>query len=81
MYLSLFYPFINHLIEFIFFHRMIIEIVLNKKIQIFFFSNQFIFLKGKKMFMYIIGKKLSLNFNLLIWKNRNKILKFKNDIL
>jgi len=60
---------------------MVIEIVLNNKIKIFFFSNQLIFFKGKNMFMYIIGKKLSLNFNFVIWKNRNKIVKFKNDVL
>jgi len=47
---------------------MIIEIVLNNEVQIFFFSNQFIFLKWKK-FVYIIGKKLSLNFDLVIWTN------------
>jgi hypothetical protein len=46
---------------------MLIEIVLNYETQIFFFANQFISLRGKYMFMYIIGKKLSLNFNLGIW--------------
>jgi hypothetical protein len=33
------------------------------------------------MFVYIIGKKLSLNFNLLFEQNCNKISKFKNDVL
>jgi hypothetical protein len=47
MYLLLYYPFINHVIEFIFFHIMVNEIVLNNEIQIFFFSNQFI--KRKKL--------------------------------
>jgi hypothetical protein len=46
---------------------MVIEIILNNEIQIIFFSNQFIFLKGKKLFIYIIEKNLSLNFNLVIW--------------
>ncbi len=46
---------------------MVIEIVLNYKIQIFFFPNQFISLRGKNMFMYIIGKNLNLNFNRGIW--------------
>jgi len=46
---------------------MLIEIVLNYETQFFFFSNQFISLRGKNMFMYIIGKKLSLNFDLGIW--------------
>jgi hypothetical protein len=40
-----------------FFHWMVIEIVWNNEIQMFFFSNQFIFLK-KNMFVYIIGKKI-----------------------
>jgi hypothetical protein len=31
-----------------FFHEMFIEIVLNNEIQILFFSNQFIYLRGKK---------------------------------
>ncbi len=31
-----------------FFHEMFIEIVLSNKIQILFFSNQFIYLRGKK---------------------------------
>jgi hypothetical protein len=46
---------------------MLIEIVLNYETQFFFFANQFISLRGKNMFMYIIGKKLSLNFDLGIW--------------
>jgi hypothetical protein len=61
----LYYPFINHVIDF--FHGMVFEIVLNNEIQIFFFSNLFIFLRKKKMFVYIIGKTLTLNFNLVIW--------------
>jgi len=39
MYLLLYYPFINHGIELIFFQEMVFEIMLNNKIQIFFFSN------------------------------------------
>ncbi len=31
--------------------------------------------------MYNIGKTLSLNFNLVIGQNRNKISKFKDDVL
>jgi hypothetical protein len=31
-----------------FFHGTVIEIVFNIEVQIFFFSNQFIFLRGKK---------------------------------
>jgi len=41
MCLLLYYPFINNVIELIFFHGKVIEIVLNKKIH-------FIFLRGKK---------------------------------
>jgi hypothetical protein len=46
---------------------MIIQIILNNEIQIFLFSNQFIFLKEKNMFIYIISNTWSLNFNLVIW--------------
>jgi len=60
-----------------FFHGMVFEIVLNNEIQIFLFSNWFIFLRGKNMFVYIIGKTLILSFE----QNRNKISKFKNNVL
>jgi hypothetical protein len=33
------------------------------------------------MFVYIIGKTLSLNFNLVIWTNSYKISKFKDDVV
>jgi len=46
---------------------MVIEIILNNKNQIYIFSNEFTFLKGKKMFVYIIGKNSIENFNLVIW--------------
>jgi hypothetical protein len=65
------------------FHGMAVEIVFNKKIQIVFFSNQFIFLWGKMcVCVYIIEKTLSLNFNIFIRKkNMNKISNIKNDVL
>jgi hypothetical protein len=47
-----------------------------------FFSNQFIFLRGKK---YVCGhhwEKIKLKFNLVLnGHNHNKISKFKNDVL
>jgi hypothetical protein len=49
------------------FHKMVIEIVFNNKIQIFFFSNQFIILKEKNTCVYIIEKTLSWNFDIVIW--------------
>ncbi len=61
-----------------FFHGMVIEIVLNNKIQIFFVSNQFIFLKKDFFFLYIIGKDL--NLILSFEQNCNKISKIKNDV-
>jgi len=56
---------------------MLIEIVFNYETQMFFFANQFISLRGKNMFMYIIGKKLSLNFNLGIWPNSLQDIKLQ----
>jgi len=53
----------------LFFPRNFIEIILNNKIQIFSFLGQFTFLRGKNIFVYIIGNKLSLNFNFVIWTN------------
>jgi hypothetical protein len=66
MYLLLYFPFINHVLEFIFFPRMVIEIVLSNEIQ-FFFPNQFIFLKGKYLIVHIFENNLKLKFNLVIW--------------
>jgi hypothetical protein len=51
----LYYPFIHHVIEF-FFHGMVVEIVWNNEIQMFFFSNQFIFLKKKKGLCTLLEK-------------------------
>jgi hypothetical protein len=48
------------------FQEMVIEMVFNKEIQIHDFSNQFIFLKGKIIVVYIIGIIFKLNFNLFI---------------
>jgi hypothetical protein len=36
------------------------------KFKIYFFSKLIVFLIGKNMFVYIIEKKLSINFNLVI---------------
>jgi hypothetical protein len=41
--------------------RMVIEILLNKKIQTKFYSNEFTFFKGKKN-VYIIENKLTVTF-------------------
>ncbi len=46
----------NHAIELIFFHGMVIEIVLNKTFNFSFFSHQFIFLKGK-MYLHTLLEK------------------------
>jgi hypothetical protein len=49
-----------------FFQGMVVEMLYNKEIQIYVFSNQFIFLKGKIIVVYIIGIIFKLNFNLVI---------------
>jgi hypothetical protein len=60
---------------------MVIEIVFNNEIQIFFFSNQFIFSRKINKFVCIIEIILSLTFNLSFGQNFSKILKIKNDVL
>jgi hypothetical protein len=40
-----------------FFHGMVIETVFNNEIQIIFFSNKFIFLRGKKLVMCTLLEK------------------------
>ncbi len=50
------------------FHGMVIEIIFNNKIQIFFFSNQFIFLWGKMCVCTSFKELLSLNFNIVTRK-------------
>jgi len=50
-----------------FLQRMVVEIIFNNEIQIFWFPNWFTFLKGKNKCVYIIERTLSLNFNLVIW--------------
>ncbi len=45
-----------------FFHGKIIKIVLNNGIQIYIFSNQFIFLRGKKNVCVRYWKKIKLKF-------------------
>ncbi len=47
-------------------HKMVVEMVFNNEMQ-FWFSNQFIFLKGKKYSCVHYWKKLKLNFNIIIW--------------
>jgi hypothetical protein len=49
-----------------FYHKMVVEIMFNNKIKIFLFSNQFLFLRGKNVFVYIIVMDLSLNFSIVI---------------
>jgi len=49
-----------------FFHGMVFEIVLIMKFKFFLFKFIYIF-REKKVFLYIIWKILSLNFNLVIW--------------
>jgi hypothetical protein len=68
MYFILYYPFINHVIKFIFFHIMVIKIILNNEIQYLFFKS-ILFLRGKNMFVYIIGKTLSFKFDFVFWTN------------
>ncbi len=55
---------------------MVIEIILNNKIQFFFQIYLYCF-KGKNVFMYIIGETLILSFEQIC----NKISKSKNDVL
>jgi hypothetical protein len=47
-YLLLYYPFINHVIELSFLHGMVIEIVINNEIQLF-FPNHFYFFLNKEI--------------------------------
>jgi hypothetical protein len=46
---------------------MVIEMLLNNDIQLFFCSNDFILSKEKNLIMYIIEKKLKVNSNHFIW--------------
>jgi len=46
---------------------MVFEIVLNNEIQIFSFQIYLYFKEEKHMFVYIIGKILSLKLNIVIW--------------
>jgi hypothetical protein len=48
------------------FHEMVTEIVLSNKIQIIFFSNQFIYLKGKK-YVGLDGWKVHVS-HIFLWR-------------
>jgi hypothetical protein len=50
-----------------FFHGMFIEIILNNKIQIFFFSNKFTFLRGKKYVSIYYWKEFKFKLSFFIW--------------
>jgi hypothetical protein len=64
MYLLLCYPFINHVIEFIFSMESSLKWYWITKFKYFSFQINFYF---QNMFVYITRKNLSLNFNLVIW--------------
>ncbi len=59
-----------------FFQIMVIEMLFNNKIQIFFFQNEFIFSLKIYIIVYIIeGNEQS--FNLFIWKNYQKDIDYQ----
>jgi hypothetical protein len=60
---------------------MVIEIVFNNEIQIFYFQIYLYFWKEKYIFVYIIEKTLKLNFIFSFEQNFNKISNMKNDVL
>jgi len=66
MYLLWYYPFINHVIEFVFSMEWSLKLYAIMKFK--YFSFQFdLYFKMEIFFVFIIGKTWSLKFNIVIW--------------
>jgi hypothetical protein len=70
------FPFMNHVFEFFFFQIMVIEMLFNNKIQIFFFQNGFIFSLKIYTIVYIIERNEQ-NFIFFIWINYQKDMNYQ----
>jgi len=68
IYLFLYYPFINHVIEFYFFVEWSLKLYWIIKFKYMVFQINLYFYEEKICLYKLLEKKLSLDFNLVVWK-------------